>query len=95
MWTNRWTTSGKPGDDRWTTGGNSGAVHIPRGTVHTPSTLPVHKKGAANWENDVFHIIHSPYYYYFPIAREISRASRLTPRLWIAVQSTSDIPGRG
>jgi hypothetical protein len=69
MWTNRWTTSGKPVDDRWTRGDNSGAVHIPPSTIHSPPTPPVHKKWAATWENDVFHIIHSPYYYDFPIAR--------------------------
>ena len=54
-----WTNSGKPGDDRWTTWENSAGVY-------TQPTGPVHKKGAANWENFG---IHSPYYYYVPITQ--------------------------
>ena len=69
MWTNRWTTSGKPGDDRWTTWENSGGIHTHRVRVHTERTPPVHKKWAANWENVVLPRIHSPYYYYVLITQ--------------------------
>jgi hypothetical protein len=69
MWTNRWRTRGKPGDDRWTTWENSGGIHTHPSAVHTQRTPPVHKKWAANWENAVFPRIHSPYYYYVLITQ--------------------------
>ncbi len=69
MWTNRWRTRGKPGDDRWTTWENSGGIHTHPAAVHTGRTAPVHKKWAANWENVVLPRIHSPYYYYVLITQ--------------------------
>jgi hypothetical protein len=69
MWANRWTTRGKPGDNRWTTWENSGAIHTCPPPVHTERTPAVHKKWAANWENIVLPRIHSPYYYYVLITQ--------------------------
>jgi len=62
---NTWKTV----DYRWTSRENSGRVHTPRCAVHSGHTGPVHKKRAADWENDAFPRIHSPYYYYVLITQ--------------------------
>jgi len=79
LWTNGWTTRGKPGDDQWTTRENFRSVHIRPAGLHNGRTGAVHKKKAVSWGNDVIPTIHSPYYYYVLITQRIPRTSRLAP----------------
>jgi hypothetical protein len=66
---NPWKTSGRPVDALWTSVDNFSTVHIPLDPSTVRPHVAVHRKGAATWENDVFHSIHSPYYYDLPITR--------------------------
>jgi hypothetical protein len=67
MWITLWGSRGKPGDIVWTTRGNRDSVHRDPPSVHKSLTARVHKKWAANWENNAFPRIHSPYDYDFLI----------------------------
>src|SRR5487761_1831633 len=69
MWTNRWTTSGQPGDDRGTTWENSGGIHAHPSPVHTQRTPPVHKNELRTGKTPFSPESTAPYYYYVLITQ--------------------------